>query len=86
MFVVEHRVRVLLLAMPLLLGSCSTTPVSEPLPLPQRLKAACDAQVCPVDPPDYIDCMPVVSPEWEPICTTSCRDFLAQSCKIAFVD
>jgi hypothetical protein len=54
-------------------------------PLPQELKDACDSRTCPDDPPAYIDCMPVISPEWEPICG-SCRNFLEQTCKIKFVE
>jgi hypothetical protein len=76
--------RELLMAVPVVLGGCATTPAtpgsSEPL------QDACDAQVCPADPPEYIDCMPVVTPEWQPICREPCRSFLEQSCKIRFTD
>ncbi|HEX2688219.1 MAG TPA: hypothetical protein VHN14_16430 [Kofleriaceae bacterium] len=61
-------------------GGCSTEPLS------QRLEDACEAHVCPDDPPEYISCMPVIAPAWEPICRAPCRDFLAQTCKIQFVD
>lgn len=72
--------RVRLLAVATLLGSCGTTP------LPQRLEDACEAHICPDDSPKYIDCMPVVAPAWEPICSQPCRNFLQGTCKIQFVD
>jgi len=76
----NDEVKLLLLATAVLLGSCGTTPLS------QQLKDACDAHRCPADPPEYIDCMPIVAPEWQPVCETSCREFLAQTCKIPFVE
>ena len=66
------------------LAGC-TGPLS-PAPLSQQLRDACDARECPPDPPMYINCMPIVATEWQPICSTSCRSFLQQSCKIPFAD
>lgn len=54
--------------------------------LPEQLEDACEARVCPSDPPDSIDCMPIVPSEWEPICARSCREFLQSDCQIPFSD
>jgi hypothetical protein len=63
----------------LFVASCTT-------PVPQSLSESCDAHECPSDPPEYINCMPIVSSEWAPVCESSCRSFLQQTCKIEFVD
>ena len=67
-------------AVTVLLASCAAESES------QRLKDACDARQCPSDPPGWIDCMPIIAPEWVPVCSADCRTFLQQSCKIQFAD
>jgi hypothetical protein len=54
--------------------------------LPQRLEDACEARACPSDPPKFIDCMPIIAPEWQPLCGGDCRVFLEQTCKIEYVE
>jgi hypothetical protein len=65
-----------------LLGLCSCARE----PLSKELKDDCDAHVCPDDPPEYIDCMPVIAQDWQPICETTCRAFFQSTCHIQFVD
>ena len=52
----------------------------------EEMKAACAAHVCPADPPMYIVCMPVIPPDEEAICGGECRDVLAHTCMIQFVE
>jgi hypothetical protein len=47
---------------------------------------ACENRVCPLDPPEYIDCMPVISKDLQPVCSGECREFLANTCGIEFVE
>jgi hypothetical protein len=69
------------LAVAVLLAGCGTQSESE------RMKDACDARVCPSNPPALgIDCMPIVPEEWLPVCSASCRTFLHDTCKIEFSD
>jgi hypothetical protein len=67
-------------ALAVLLAGCGTQSESE------RMKDACDARVCPSDPPRDIDCMPIVPEEWLAVCSASCRTFLHDTCKIEFSD
>jgi hypothetical protein len=59
---------------------CAQEPVSK------ALKEDCDAHVCPTEPPEYIDCMPVIAPDWQPICDNTCRAFFQSTCHIQFVE
>jgi hypothetical protein len=71
--------RNLFIALWLTTSACTSDPAQE-------LRDACAAHDCPDDPPKYISCMPFVLPQWQPICAKECRDFLANTCKIQFVD
>jgi len=71
-----------LLMVTMVIGACAD---SEPVP-PTDLAEACESRVCPAEPPDSIDCQPIVSEEWRAACAQSCREFLQQSCDISFSD
>lgn len=62
------------------LAGCTHPTIAE------QLKAACDTQECPEDPPEYVSCMPVISKDLEPVCTNPCRIWLANTCGIRFVE
>lgn len=64
-------------ALAVLLAGCGTQSEAE------RMKEACDARVCPSNPPRDVDCMPFIPEEWLPVCNSaSCLAFLHDTCGI----
>jgi hypothetical protein len=60
------------------LSACGTETEAE------RLKDSCDARECPDPAPEYLDCMPVVSPDWAFACDDPCYSFFRDTCGIKY--
>jgi len=49
-----------------------------------RLKDACESRECPEPAPEYLDCMPIVPPEWTFSCEDPCYSLFRDTCGIRY--
>jgi len=73
--------RTFLVAMFALWAGCAADRPDRP---PNDLDEACERHVCPADPPEFINCGPIVEDDLLRVCG-ECMAFLRDTCEIEFV-